>query len=415
MKTKLKILASLALLLLATHGARAFIVFQDNFSYASQPGQIDTVSGGVWVAGAGNTLTSDIYVSNNVAQISGTSPGDLPRAYFTNGLSGFTMTSAPNFSNTVAFFPSNAPIAALYASFTLNVPSVSGVTNSYVAYFTDTNFDFCGRIFVVTNTATPGSYRMAIDNFSSPATPTNANNILAQDLDAGTDYTIVVRYDLHTGQMTLWVNPANAAATGILPTGTVFLGGVTTTSVGGTNTTANSSICGYGLRNHPGGGPLTISNLIVGTTFADVVPASAGQNPPVITVQPASTSQFAGGTASFSVTADGDPTLGYQWQFNSTNLSDGLQADGSIVLNSMGNTLTVSSITPNEQGNYTVMVSNSSGSPAVSSNAVLTVVTTPSAPVITTQPANQTATLSGSATFSVTATDGALRCRINGT
>src|SRR6266436_5650096 len=131
MKTKLKLLASLTMLFLATYGARAFIVFQDNFSYGSQPGPIGAVSGGVWVPGAGNTITSNIYVSNNLSQLAGTSPGDLPRAYFTNGLPGFTLTNAPNFSNTVSFFPSNAPLAALYASFTLNVPSVSGITNAY--------------------------------------------------------------------------------------------------------------------------------------------------------------------------------------------------------------------------------------------------------------------------------------------
>ncbi|HXR48690.1 MAG TPA: choice-of-anchor tandem repeat GloVer-containing protein [Candidatus Limnocylindrales bacterium] len=100
-------------------------------------------------------------------------------------------------------------------------------------------------------------------------------------------------------------------------------------------------------------------------------------SPPDITSQPASLIRLVGMTASFSVTASGDPPLSYQWQENGTNLTDGGNISGSTT-----STLTLTSVTSADNGTYSVIVSNPLY--AVSSvPATLTVVpaTAPSASV----------------------------------
>jgi hypothetical protein len=422
MKYRIRILACLASLLVATSCANAVVLFQDNFPYSSGPigpasgGSAITAGGGVWVSGAGSFYgtTADISASGaNSLSIAGTTTSDLPRAYFTNGLAGLSMPKAPLFTNTVYFLPTNAPVGGIYASFMLNVPTVSGtiITNTYIAYFSDTNFDFPCRVFVVTNTAGSGNYRLALANSSSPSVPTTtANNILATDLNAGTTYTVVVRYAPATGICTLWVNPAVETSTSLTPSGTgattVYLGSPSTSYISGTNSVANSAICGFGVRNHIGGGPLNISSLIVGTTFEDVVPASAGNNPAFIATGPHNSTNFAGDTTTFSVVAGGDTNgLSYQWESNNVTISDVSNPDGSSYTGTATPTLTVANIQSGEQATYKVVVANTALPGGVTASASLTVVAS-TAPTWVTQPTNTSVTLAGTATFTASAVDG---------
>jgi hypothetical protein len=401
MKMKLGRLGSLLILVLATLGAQAAIVFQDNFPYPSGPigiasGGGTNGGGGIWVSGAGSTYgtTADVSATGaNALSILGSSTSDLPRVYFTNGLAGFSMPKVPLFTNQVFYFPTNAPVAALYVSFNLNV--TSGVTNTYIAYFSDTNFDFPCRIFLVTNTAAAGSYRMALDNNSAPSVPINSSNILGTDLTYGTSYTVVVRYALASGQTALWVNPANEAAAGLVPSGAVYLGGVSVTNISGTNSMINTSVAGFGVRNHIGGGPLTLSSLIIGTSFADVVSSSDGANPPFVAVAPVGVTNFVGGPATLTVVAGGDQdTITYQWFDGSTPISGATSSS-----------YTIPSLAPTDAGVYSVTIANTAGT-VTAGNINVGVISSSALPTINTQPANQTVTLAGSANFSVTATDG---------
>ena len=111
-------------------------------------------------------------------------------------------------------------------------------------------------------------------------------------------------------------------------------------------------------------------------------------NPPSITTQPTSRTVTNGGTTTFTVVASGSPTLRYQWRTN-----------GIAMTGATSSTLTLSGITTNQTGNYSVAITNNSGS-ITSSTAVLTVLVPPS---ITTQPSSQTVTEGGSASFDVTA------------
>lgn len=92
---------------------------------------------------------------------------------------------------------------------------------------------------------------------------------------------------------------------------------------------------------------------------------------PVISTQPQSISVSQGSNASFSVVATGGTPLSYQWSKN-----------GSTISGATNSTYTISNVTTNDAGTYSVIVSNASGS-VTSSNATLTVTTSNTPPVAT--------------------------------
>jgi alpha-tubulin suppressor-like RCC1 family protein len=99
---------------------------------------------------------------------------------------------------------------------------------------------------------------------------------------------------------------------------------------------------------------------------ADGIPDLTAALPvaPAISVQPQSQTVMASGNAVFSVTATGTAPLSYQW------LRDGVNVTGA---NSA--TLTLNTVQTNQAGNYTVVISNASGS--VTSNLAVLTVTSP--------------------------------------
>lgn len=148
------------------------------------------------------------------------------------------------------------------------------------------------------------------------------------------------------------------------------------------------------------------SNLVTGTYTATLwftnLNSGVGQGrpfnlsvvvPPVITIQPANQAVIEGSMANFSVTATGGLPLAYQWQFYGTNLINGGNFSGVTTTN-----LIIDNTSSNNLGAYTVIVTNVAGF-TVSSNASLTF--SPSAPIIISQPVNQSAILGSTATFSV--------------
>jgi uncharacterized delta-60 repeat protein len=164
----------------------------------------------------------------------------------------------------------------------------------------------------------------------------------------------------------------------------------------------------------PGGTAATVtvslnsaaSNLVVGTYSATVwftnLNSGFGQSrqfnlsvisPPTITTQPTDQAVLEGMTATFTVGATGGLPLYYQWQYNGTNLTDGGNISGSMTTN-----LTISNVSSADVGTYSAIVTNVAGV-AASSNALLTIV--PSTPVITLQPANQTAVAGETVAFTV--------------
>src|ERR1700678_167240 len=97
---------------------------------------------------------------------------------------------------------------------------------------------------------------------------------------------------------------------------------------------------------------------------------------PLIITQPANQTVTAGQTATFSVTATGTGPLTYQWFVN-----------GVAISGATSSTYTTPPTTPGQAGSvFTVTVTNAGGT-VTSTPATLTV---NSAPLIVTQPANQT-------------------------
>lgn len=121
----------------------------------------------------------------------------------------------------------------------------------------------------------------------------------------------------------------------------------------------------------------------------------SGTQAPVITTQPQSITISQGGTATFSVTATGNPAPTYQWRKNGTNISGATAA-----------TYTISNVQPSHAGTYSVVVTNSAGS-VTSNNATLTVTQPNTPPVATiTSPVNGSKFRAGTViSFSGTATD----------
>ena len=110
--------------------------------------------------------------------------------------------------------------------------------------------------------------------------------------------------------------------------------------------------------------------------------------PPSITSPPAGTNVLLGNPAVFSATAGGTAPLNFQW------LKNGVAISGAT-----SNVLTLSAVTTNDAGNYSVVVTNTVGSIASSSAALAVLVP----PAIVTQPTAASVVAGNSASFTVTA------------
>jgi hypothetical protein len=114
-------------------------------------------------------------------------------------------------------------------------------------------------------------------------------------------------------------------------------------------------------------------------------------NTPVIRTQPQSQTVDAGTPVTFSVAADSITPLSYQWKFQGTN-----------IVGATSSSYTIANVTPANEGQYRVVVSNSDG-PTPSNPAALTVNTVPH---ISTQPLSQVADPNSTVTFTVVASGG---------
>lgn len=120
---------------------------------------------------------------------------------------------------------------------------------------------------------------------------------------------------------------------------------------------------------------------------------------PVILTQPASQTNNAGNTATFSVSASGTEPLSYQWWKDGVTLVDSNASIPGVVnyiAGTMTNTLNVGSVVKSAEGGYSVVVSNAEGS-VTSVVATLTVID----PAITLQLLSQGRNVGDSVSFTV--------------
>ena len=139
-----------------------------------------------------------------------------------------------------------------------------------------------------------------------------------------------------------------------------------------------------------GGGNISFTyDSAAGEADLNGIQLSVGNAAPSITTQPvASQTLYAGSRVSFTVVADGTAPIAYQWQFNGANISAATNASYSI-----------GSVTTNNAGNYTVIVTNNFGS-VTSSVAALAVFL----PAIAMPPTNQIVAVGGTVNLSVSTT-----------
>ncbi len=120
-----------------------------------------------------------------------------------------------------------------------------------------------------------------------------------------------------------------------------------------------------------------------------VVDGQTATGAPVIVAQPAGQSAPVGGAATFSVAANGDAPLSYQW------LKDDAEVAGATSA-----TFTISAVQASDAATYTVVVTNAVAS-VTSSGADLVITGLP--PVIQDQPVSRTVAAGSSVSFNVTA------------
>ncbi|MBS0662604.1 MAG: immunoglobulin domain-containing protein [Verrucomicrobia bacterium] len=126
------------------------------------------------------------------------------------------------------------------------------------------------------------------------------------------------------------------------------------------------------------------------TTFSFTTAASSAPVAPSILTQPTPVSAIVGDNVTFTVAPAGTAPFSYAWRKNGAPISGNSSAFTA--------TLSLPGVTLSDQGGYDCVVTNVAGN-IISNSAALTVTALP--PTITTQPASQTATLGGSATFTV--------------
>ena len=392
MKMKPIILGTLLTLGL-TFGAQAAVLFQENFeSYPTGPLLTNdlTVSPWLGVSGApasggvgGIQVVSDPVFNTKALQVSQALAQDIKASiaitntyadvFVTNIVTGTTTNAVYGFS------PSNS-VSALYESMNINVTSIPAVASGSQTYFTHFTSDASGfraRIFIITNGAAPGSFRIAIQNGG-----TSVTNAIPLDLSPNTSYTLVSRYILGTAVGTVWINPTSEASAGAT-------GGDTQNPV---------VINAYAFRQNSGEGIVDVDNLTVGTTFADVVPGSV--NPPTFVTQPQDTNLFAGSTVVLKSLAVGDPTITYQWYYNTNTMEND---NGTSIVGSTSNILTLTNLDVGQSGTYSCVASNSAGT-NLTRFASLTVSPAPIPPTITNEPVDVTATIGDAVSLAVGAT-----------
>jgi hypothetical protein len=162
-----------------------------------------------------------------------------------------------------AFFNSSyAPSGGwiLYARFTVNFSSrPASAAGDYFAHFRNTGISFGGRVFATTNGAASEKLRLGIaNNTGSPSA------ILPVDLETNRVYTVITRYNVGTGQSTLWVDPGSENDLGATATDPSF----------------PFEVFAYAFRQSAGIGSMTIDDLKVGASFSEV----ASGVPPLLAI-----------------------------------------------------------------------------------------------------------------------------------
>jgi hypothetical protein len=393
MKNKILLILLAISAILTPLASRADLIFQDTFNYAN--GVATNVSGGLWIKDSGTANPSDAIINNHRLEVSTTT------AYL-----GVTVTRQDDINRQFSITngsPYTNGIQVIYASFIVNFTNLPTANGAYFAHFvssTPTSPTLEGKLWAlagnpaqITNnfTTLPNTFRLGI----SAASSGGPSKVFGLDLALNTDYQVVLGWN-PTGSgssdgnlpfgdtITLWINPISPADTSVA-------------SIDSFTGTAANIVRGFATRQASGfGGFLTITNMVIATTFAEAstnVLATNAIAPQIAYQPPAITTNFINTAASLSAVADGQgqSSLTYQWQVSSSPAN----TSPANVTNPNGNT-NVLSLDTTALGNnyYTLIVTTMFGLSTTSSVAKVAIVPAVGPPVFVTQPASKT-TFSG--------------------
>jgi len=211
---------------------QATVYLNEPFAYPDGP--LVTVASGLWLTHSGTT--GQVDVASGKVNLAQTESEDVS-ASVTNVL-GRAITNG-----------------YLYAGFKVNFSALPLGNGTYFWHFRDSGImNFRARVFATVINAAPGSFRFGI------AAGGNTPVVIPADCSPGTDYKLVVRYDVVNATATLWINPPSEATSANRADTTD-----TTTSVGIQFVCLRQSTAsGNGM------GVLTLDDLVVGTAFTDV-------------------------------------------------------------------------------------------------------------------------------------------------
>lgn len=352
---KKTIIPTIALSLLATLSLQAQLFFSDGFNYPN--GCVET--DGLWFAYYPASPHQDAFVTNDLLI--------LNQNNYDSVAVPFTNTFAPSL---------------VWASFTINVSQLPTGKGGYFSILSD-GTNSVAHIFIdPLNTVVPGTYRLGVGNFVTSVSSTGATNF-PMDLAPGVTYQVVYNWDEVNGYgATLYVNPASANDQYVYATDT-------------TNNTYLQTlpVSQIGFSQYENQGVAAIGNVMVGNNFSDVM--TNVPQLPVFGVQPQGATNYAGNNLSLYTAASGIDVT-YQWLLNKAPLTD----DGVTIVGSASNVLNLTNL--QASGNYSVVATTSAGS-VTSSVAVVSIITTPTAPFFTLQPQGVTNSLFATVTLTALA------------
>ena len=324
-------------------------------------------------------------ISGNMVTLTGTGTVMLHASQAANGnfaaataTTSFTVNPPPNVTIT-PITPANQTTAPVLEQFV--AIASGGVTNNLT--WSATGGTFSGNVWTPPDIA--GTYTITATSAENPAVSVSTTATISapvitvqpvsKNVCSGTPQTLSVAANYASSYQ--WLFNGNQI-------------GTTTPTLTLTNpTSANSGNYSCVVSNGAGSVTSNVVNLNV------VTPTTL-----TITSNPASVSVYATQTATFSVSATGTGILSYQWY-------TGTPGSGTAINGATSSTYTTGALTVANDGTTyyaTVTDSNCTGTTLTSTAATLAVSDTDTAvpPTIVVQPIGETATVGGTATFSVT-------------
>jgi hypothetical protein len=365
-----KITALILLTCLSALFSRADVIYQDLFNYAN--GMITNTSGGLWILHSATAPGQGGIVNNHRLEVSSSSGGNGLVPSRTDDIHRpFSLTSNSPYTNAQQ---------VIYTSFIVNFTNIPSTNGAYFAHFYYSSSGFEGKLW-----ALQGNPGQPTNNFAvvsgnafrlgvSAASSASPSKVFPADLVLNQDYQVVMGWDpVALDAVTLWVNPVSSSDVSV------------TSNDSYTPSTANIANA-FTFRQASGfGGFLTVSNLVVATTFDEAATNVLATNAvaPQIVFQPVGVTNFVGSSVALSAVAAGQglASMTYQWFQGTTPYANP---------NGNSNVLNIASAQITDSGNFTLVATTPYGLSATSSVAKVLISSAPVPPVFVIQPVSQT-------------------------